>query len=360
MHLKIKIWSYQFAVMCHEDWFIPKENCADLDTVLQQPYKIAAVPALFNRSTDFSYQEEYSSVDLSKFDLVLISDIEYRPREWIDKWIQENNIKRWLLLAGGYNLNSAHNTNTTVYRPWWIYHRDLKYNAEQTLSQQRQYYFDALLGSRRANRDFVMHKFQQNNLLDSSIVTYRDAFPGANIDHTSQRVQEYFNNNTLNWPYISSNLKPEWEVSKEIHNAVSQIVPWDIYNQTWYTIACESVSTGSTFFMAEKISKPMFAKRLFIVFGICGFMQELRNLGYKTFDSVIDESYDLIADDIARWDAAFDQVLALTKKDPVEVYQQLQPVLEHNYQHLLNTELRAQQSINCLLKQTIPAEFIAD
>lgn len=360
MDLKIKIWSYQFAVMCYEDWFIPKENCADIETVLQQPYKIAAVPALFNRKNDFAYQEEYSAVDLSKFDLVLISDIEYRPREWINDWIQENKIKRWLLLAGGYNINEPIDTSTTVYRPWWIYHRDLKYNTEQTLSPDRQYYFDALLGSRRPNRDFVMYSFQQHCMLDSSIVTFRDAFPGANIDHNSQQVREYFNSAELNWPYVSPNLNPNWEVSEHIHNAVSQIVPWQIYNQTWYTIACESNGTGSTFFMAEKISKPMFAKRIFVVFGIAGFLQELRNLGYQTFDSIIDESYDSITDNIDRWQAAFAQVLALTKKDPVEVYQQLQPVLEHNYRHLLNTKQRARTSIEHLLRQTIPGEFIAN
>lgn len=360
MNLTVKIWSYQYAVMCHEDWFIPKENCTDLDTALQQPYKIAAVPAMFNRKNDFAYQDEYAAVDLSKFDLVLISDIEYRSQEWIDNWIQENKIKRWLLLSGGYDLNRPSNAATTVYRPWWIYHRDLKYNTAQELSPTRQYYFDALLGSRRPNRDFVMHSFQKYNMLESSIVTFRDVFPGANIDHNSQQVHKHFNCADLKWPYVSPHLNPRWEVSEQIHNAVSQIVPWNIYNQTWYTIVCESVSTGSTFFMAEKISKPMFAKRAFIVFGIAGFMQELKKLGYQTFDSVIDESYDFITDDIARWEAAFDQVIELTKKDPVEVYRQIQPVLEHNYQHLLNTKQRAQYSIEQLLKQNIPREFIAD
>lgn len=360
MKLNIKIWSYQYAVMCHEDWFIDCSDCVDIETALAQPYKIAAVPALFNRKNDFAYNEEYAGVDLSKFDLVLISDIEYRPDNWIADWIQENNIKSWLLLAGGYDVNKPIDTTTTVYRPWWIYHRDLKYNTYQQLSNNRQYYFDALLGSRRPNRDFVMYSFQKHHMLDTSIVTFRDVFPGQLVDRNSQRVQEHFDSAELNWPYVSPNLHKDWEVSENIHNGVSQIVPWDIYNQTWYTIAAESTSVGSIFFMAEKISKPMFAKRLFMVFGIRGFMQQLRNLGYKTFDTVVDESYDLIVDDIARWTAAFDQVIELTKQDPANVYKQIEPILEHNYQHLLGVKQRAQIEVEQLLKRHIPAEFIVD
>jgi hypothetical protein len=44
--------------------------------------------------------------------------------------------------------------------------------------------------------------------------------------------------------------------------------------------------------MTEKTAKPIWAKRLFVMFGTPGFLKKLHELGFKTFDHVIDESYD--------------------------------------------------------------------
>ena len=259
MKLNIKIWCWQHAVNCAQDWFIDPANCTDIKSVLSQPFRIAAVPVMFNRPNDFTYTPEADQVDLSKFDLVLLSDIEYRPTEWIDQWIQENNIKNWALLQGGYDTQRPVDSVRCTYRPWWIYHRDLKYNTWQQLSitNSRPFVFDVLLGSRRPNRDFLMLSLQQHQLLNTNLVTYRDVFTGSVIDGRSQQVSTLFPDVTLSWPYVSDNLNPEWEVTQQITNSVSQHVPWGIYQNSWYSVAAESVCDGSIFFMAEKISKPI-------------------------------------------------------------------------------------------------------
>jgi len=89
--LNIKIWAYKFAVNCAEDWFIDDTCCGTIEQVMQEPFRIAAVPVMFNRENDFAYQPGNESIDLSAFDLVLLSDIEYRPRSWIEDWARENN-----------------------------------------------------------------------------------------------------------------------------------------------------------------------------------------------------------------------------------------------------------------------------
>jgi N-glycosylase/DNA lyase len=67
-------------------------------------------------------------------------------------------------------------------------------------------------------------------------------------------------------------------------------------------------------------------------------LQAFRSLGFKTFFEVIDESYDLIEDKSKRWHNALDSMMALTEKDPEEVYSQLEDVLAHNKNHFENTE----------------------
>ena len=82
----------------------------------------------------------------------------------------------------------------------------------------------------------------------------------------------------------------------------------------------------------------MIYKRLFIVFSGYKFLHNLKTLGFKTFDGVIDESYDLIRDDTKRYSAAFEQVRYLCNQNQQVIYNQIQDVLEHNYDLMMNTD----------------------
>jgi hypothetical protein len=64
-----------------------------------------------------------------------------------------------------------------------------------------------------------------------------------------------------------------------------------------------------------------------------------KELGYKTFDSIIDESYDDIKDDEIRFSMIMDQINRLSKMTIDEVhdmYLSVKDILEYNYDHLLS------------------------
>ena len=82
----------------------------------------------------------------------------------------------------------------------------------------------------------------------------------------------------------------------------------------------------------------MIARRLFVAFTGYQFLANLRRLGFQTFGAVIDESYDLIKNDRARYAAAFEQVKILCSRDQQEVYNTIKPVLEHNYNLIMTTD----------------------
>lgn len=75
------------------------------------------------------------------------------------------------------------------------------------------------------------------------------------------------------------------------------------------------------FFITEKIIKPIQAKIPFVVIGSYKFLYNLRKLGFKTFDSIIDESYDQEIDLNIRIERAFESFVEYVKnpKDCVEV-----------------------------------------
>ena len=68
------------------------------------------------------------------------------------------------------------------------------------------------------------------------------------------------------------------------------------------------------------------------------FLKFLKLRGFKTFDAVIDESYDDIEDTRKRFDMAFDQAVKLRQMDHRYVYKCLQDVLEHNCRLMQDTQ----------------------
>lgn len=359
MKLSLKIYNLDRDFDVAKDWNLQAQT-ADSATVLQQPYKIACVPAMFTRPDNFAYHTDLGHTDLRNYDLVVISDIEQERHKNIMQWIDEKRIKNYVLAQGACHESEGINHATTVLRSWWMRNLMAMNSYQDTSDHNKPYWFDALLGARRPHRDFVMLSMQKHSaLLKKSIVNYRDQFyTGCIIDQQTEQIHDYFPDTTLNWPYVSDNLDPAWEVKEHIAKSISPYVPWNIYRQTWYSIICETSFNGDSFFLTEKTTKALFAQRLFVMFGPCRFLHHLRELGFKTFGSVIDEDYDEELVDLLRYRRAFAQILSLAQQDPVEVYAKIRPVLEHNYQHLWTLQAQTKQKQQDLLIQHIPSGYI--
>lgn len=324
----IKIYNPLITVDCFADWFgvINEEfvRSTDLVEVLDQDIKIAAVPAFYNQYTD--------SFDHTPFDLLLLTEIENWDVGQVRIWAEEKGIKNYLVAM--CSIESPVDRPNEIYRPWWCFNLINK-NTFQESTEEPLYDFDVLLGARKCHRDFIMANMQATNLLERSIVNYRNVFKGdyMPIDSVDVRTKEILNGEPLLYPYVSKNLDPAWEVKAEITYNVSDIVPWQIYHKTRYSVISETICQHS-FFFTEKTTKALFAKRLFIVFSSRGYLENLRKLGFKTFGNVIDESYDLEQDPVARFTKAFQQVEYLSSRDYNTVRSQILDTLEHNHNRL--------------------------
>lgn len=81
---------------------------------------------------------------------------------------------------------------------------------------------------------------------------------------------------------------PDFDNNKAMH------INQKIYLDSWLSVVTETHAADDpkTFFMSEKIWKPMYALHPFMVLGDIGVLARLRSMGYKTFDGLINESYD--------------------------------------------------------------------
>ena len=189
-------------------------------------------------------------------------------------------------------------------------------------------YWDLLLGEASENKDWLHNAISTHPVLDKTFLTYfgRDTNKGHWSDAVIRPVK-----------HTAETLGP---LAERFNTQIrcSDLFDPEIYNQTHYTAMIETTIHNDFAMFSEKEAKPIVAKRPFIVFGACRQLEAFRSLGFKTFDGVVDESYDLIEDKETRWHKALDSMLLVTKKDPKEVYRKLHEVLIHNKDHFENTE----------------------
>ena len=94
-------------------------------------------------------------------------------------------------------------------------------------------------------------------------------------------------------------------------------------------------------FLSEKTWKPVAYKHPFIMVGVPRTMELLRELGYKTFHPYIDETYDTENDPIRRLRLIVEEVKRIVnfnKAEMLDFMNNLRPIVEHNYKHLVTTD----------------------
>lgn len=323
----IKVYTPVAPIDIFVEWFgndVNFQRCDNFNEVVAQEIKIACVPMYFNLN---GYEFDYH-----QFDLLLISDIEFNHLRPVQQWLETSDIKNYLVALGGLEGYTA--SGDFTYRPWWTFNLMNKNTYTPSPDYPKPYVYDALLGAKKPHRDFIMAKLHNSDLADKSIVNYRSVFHAP--ESTDQEIQQYLQQNDLTYPYpyLSKNLDPAWEVSDNITYQISDQVPWGIYKQTYYSIIPETVYER-VFFFSEKPAKVLLAKRLFVVFSSQHYLQNMRNiLGFKTFDGIIDESYDLEPNKIIRFNMAFEQLQWLLTQDHQLIQHKSKEIREHNHRRL--------------------------
>jgi hypothetical protein len=204
--------------------------------------------------------------------------------------------------------------------------------------------FDVLLGQPRQHRDMVYNYMQAHS--DQVVLTYMRNFSQGLYDHdfTAQPIQsrpssEYtWDIDGLGVPSNSVNFTIE---HVELHGqqiSISQVVPINIYNATAYSVVTETNFMNSYTFYTEKTVKPILAERLFVAFGGQHYLRNIHNLGFKTFDGIIDESYDEEPDQQKRYAMIYEQMQYLFTQPQEKILELVKPIAQYNKYHMLTTD----------------------
>lgn len=216
------------------------------------------------------------------------------------------------------------------------------------------YKFLFLNGRMRPHRKWLLLKLADLGLLLKSLYT--------NLDNKGAADRELFyivndvNLMTLDEPLHY--LPPEYEVDlykDQIDKPSNETnVKFHLFNNEWgeayikpepyidtyFSLVTETVFLGSNSFRTEKIWKPIIIGHPWIAVANRGFYRDLHNMGFKTFNNVIDESFDLIdnpQDRIQRIGSIIDDLCA---SDLSEFMLQCKDACIYNQQIVLDYQKR--------------------
>ena len=254
-------------------------------------------------------------------------------QQTIDQLIELDNTNTSIFVCGTIDYQFQH-AKVYLWMDWFITTSYFYKHVRPDLIQDRHnkpYYFDILLGCSRTHRDFIFNYVNEKRLHNQVVMTYHRR---ADLDLrlTGQYIFEEEDCTFLQDLYTHTVNPVEYHGHRM---SLSQVVPLKIYSQTYYSVVAETNCYNHFNFYTEKIVKPILAGRLFVVFAGKNYLKNLKNLGFKTFDSVIDESYDQLHDDQSRWAMAMQQVEYLIDADPTKIRNQIKDIVKHNQNHML-------------------------
>jgi len=214
-------------------------------------------------------------------------------------------------------------------------------------NNHRPFKFLFLNGRSRPQRKYLLEKFKLLGLLDLAVWSNLDTVPAG-----SRQLELWHQDKDLlltetpiqlldvRYEYdgydVPQDLSPSGYIKYNLfgNNWADIYLKAEPYLDTYFSLVTETVFEYPYSFRTEKIWKPIAMGHPFVVAANAGYLKDLRELGFKTFAGIIDESYDSIANNQERIQRVAQIVQDLCQQDMSEFDRQVQAVCAHNQQHL--------------------------
>lgn len=230
---------------------------------------------------------------------------------------------------------------------WW---RNKDINALPINVSNRNKNFTVLSRTHKWWRATVMADMYAQGLLDHSYFSYNtdvliNDLPEDNpIEVDTLGLQSAIDHFISQGPYVCDTLDAEQ------HNNHHLVVP-ELFNDAYFNIVLEThfdADQSNGAFITEKTYKCIKHGQPFIIVGPPGTLSALRQDGYRTFDHVLDNSYDLELNNTQRWLKVKQLITDLSKQDLHSIFLECVGDLQHNQQLFLS---KKPQRLNKLLEK---------
>lgn len=286
------------------------------------------------------YKELHKKMDEHSLDPsgILYSTSNLKEQEVYDNWCSINGITKKINIfqAVFFAQMSTHHGYFNIHK------RDAEISVTEHLEYKSTHnikQFNCLNRIVRPHRVALMAMLHYYKLLDNCEVSMdncsRHDIPNSYGDHPAYQEME-FEKFTKTLPIVLDDANFQFNKAQNFVKSM--------YLNTWYSVITETYFQEyykTSKFLSEKIFKPIRAKHPFVLVSQPNSLQLLRDLGFKTFSDVWDESYDKIENPTERLEAIctlINNLNSKTKYEWLELYNTVSPILEHNYKVLMNTK----------------------
>ena len=194
-----------------------------------------------------------------------------------------------------------------------------------------------IVGGTRRHRVELLYYFFQRDLHQNNHVSCPEICPVENVsiaDLGRQLDPLVYPDADQVFAQVDLPLNMPGETGHPMHSCWLSL--WESVAESMVYIVSETVATGRRHQLTEKIFKPICQQVPFILHSTQGALSYLKQYGFRTFDTLWDESYDLEPNDQKRIQKIADlvqQLDQLTRSEKQDLYQQAIPILNHNYNH---------------------------
>jgi hypothetical protein len=262
-----------------------------------------------------------------------------RIKQRLDQLCQQHGIdtRRYCFVSGNSAADHVPGFAWFADHELLYWHRNQRVPATSVHLNPRSHRFTVLNRTHKWWRATVMADLERAGILDHSQWSYNtDMLIGDDpVDNPLEldvldlrsAVEQF----VAGGPYVCDSLTADQHNDHHLH------VP-EHYAQSYCHIVIETHfdadQSGGTF-LTEKTFKPIKHGQPFVIVGPAGSLQALRDLGYRTFDHVIDNSYDLEPNNTQRWQKILNSIQQINQQDPDAWFAQCLDDVLHNQQHFL-------------------------
>lgn len=227
----------------------------------------------------------------------------------------------------------------------------------------RPYEFLFLNGRLRPHRKALIDQLREHNLLDHAL--WSNLSSQVEMGFTSQLT------NRLSSTYEPVRLlPPEYEIERAVpqlglvpesgfvkhllfnNTWGDAIVNPRCYTDSWFSLVSETIYDYPHTFRTEKIYKPILMAHPFVVAANPGYLKDLRNAGFQTFHTLIDERYDQIDCPHARIQCIIDIIHDICSGgQAAHFWEATRDICKYNQQHLVEYNRQQRAALPTALEQ---------
>ena len=211
---------------------------------------------------------------------------------------------------------------------WFRYakHVDIKPNTTQ---KQFLIYNRAWAGTREYRLKFV-ELLQQHNLVDDCQTSFNPTDPENNVHYTDHVFK--------NAAFKPDSIQDTFTVTTALSHSSADFTIGD-YANTKFEVVLETLFDDDRLQLTEKILRPIACGHPFILAATVGSLEYLREYGFKTFNGIIDETYDTEEDPVKRLQLIIEVMKTITKWTEAEQivnWAKIKEITMYNKQHFFS------------------------